>query len=322
MTRVIVSLLTGLLLITGVAAPASAQDSGDGAIGGRVVNDTQGGSSVAGVEVTLLIYVDNTLADATTVKTDSEGNFRFDGINPEYTYIVTARYLEVDYYYQVRFESGEAETYMEVGVCDTTDSDDAISVVVNHKIIDIEEESIKVTEVLWMVNDGNETYVRTDGVLDFQLPEGAFGFEAPQELLMDFQLLDGNMITYLVPFPPGERQLVYSYRLSKPDTDEITIPLTIDYPAESVEVMVSGEGIEASAGQLAPAEPVVNDAGERLMHFHGENFPRNTVIKLGIANLSGGGGFPLYIVWIIIAAAVAGIIIFMVVRKRRRGSHG
>lgn len=321
MVRVIVSLLTGLLLFTGIAAPAFAQDSGDGSIGGRVVNDTRGGSSVAGVEVTLLTYVDNALADAIIVKTDSEGNFRFDGIDPEHTYIVSARYLEVDYYYQVRFESGEAETYIEVGVCDTTDSDDAISVAVNHKIIDIEEESIKVTEVLRLVNDGNETYVRSDGVLDFQLPEGAFGFEASRELMTDFQLLDGNVITYLVPFPPGERQLVYSYRLPKPDEDEITIPLVIDYPADSVEVMVSGEDIEVSAGQLAPAEPVVNDAGERLIHFHGKYFPRNAVISLGIADLSGGGGFPLYIVWIIIAAAAAGIIIFTVVRKRRRGSN-
>jgi hypothetical protein len=317
MRRFVISVLAILLLI-GMAAPACAQDS-DGTITGRVVNDTRGGSVIEGVLVTLLTYIDNALADTMTVKTDSEGGFRFDGINPGHFYIVTARYLEVDYYYQVQFASGATAAYIEAGVCDTTDSDELIRVEVNHKVIEIKEASLKVTEVLWLVNDGDRTYVGSGGVLDFRLPEGAYGFEAPQDFIMDFQLLDGNIVSYLVPFPPGGRELIYSYRLPRPGTDEFVIPLVIDYPTDGVEVLVAGEGIEVSAGQLAPADPVVTEAGERLLHFHGEDFPRNTTIDLGISGLSGGGGFPLYVIWIILAAVVAGMVVFLVVRKRRRG---
>lgn len=319
--RRIITLFAVLFLLTGVPASAYAQEQGEGTISGQVINGTQGGGSVAGVEVTLITYVNNALADTTTARTDEEGNFQFDGISLEHQYIVTASYMDVNYYYPVEFEPGASTAHVSVGVCDTTDSDDLIRIGITHKIVDIEEENIRITEVLWLVNDGDRTYVRTDGVLDFTLPEGAFGFEAPQELMIDFQLREDNTITYLVPFPPGERQLVYSYRLAKPDANEFNIPLVIDYPADIVELMVAGEDIEVSVSQLAPADPVVTDTGERFIHFHGENFPRNTVINLGLSNLSGGSGFPLYILWIIIAVVVAGIVVYVVTRKRKAVVH-
>jgi len=321
MRYLIISILATILLLTGTTAPTYAQGQAEGTISGRVVNGTSGGGSVAGVEVTLLTYIDDALADTLTIRTDNEGNFRFDGIDPENKYIVAANYMDVDYYYSAEFESGASNAHVEVGVCDATESDDLIRVGITHKIVTIEAETINITEFLWLVNDGDRTYVRTDGVLDFTLPEGAFGFAAPQELMIDFQLLENNVITYLVPFPPGERQLVYSYKLPKPDSNEIDIHLAIDYPTDSVEIMVRGEGIEVSVSQLAPAEPVVTDAGERYMHFHGENFPRSTVIDLGITRLPGESGFPVYIIWIIIAAAVVGIVVFVAVRKRRVGGN-
>ena len=124
-------------------------------------------------------------------------------------------------------------------------------------------------EVFWLFNDGDKTYVGTDGVLVFTLPEGASGFEAPQELIPDYRFLDDNRVTYLVPFPPGERQLVFSYRLAKPDSAEFTIPLEVDYPTGSFVLMLGGEYVEVATNQLAPAEPVITDTGERFIHFRG-----------------------------------------------------
>jgi hypothetical protein len=310
--------LAVLLLITGAVMPVYAQDTGEGTVEGQVLNGTAGGGSVAGVEVTLISYINDALGDTTTATTDDTGNFRFDGVNPEHQYIVTIRYMGVDYYYPVEFESGAA-AYVEVGVCDTTNSDDLIRAGINHKIVEIEAESLKITEVLWLVNDGDKTYVRPDGVLDFTLPRGASGFEAPEELLIDFQLLGENTVTYLVPFPPGERQIIYSYRLDKPDGDELDISLVVDYPADSVELLVDGDDIEVSVGQLAPAEPVITGDGERFIHFHGENIPRGMTINLRIENLSSQSGFPLYVIWIIIGVVIAVTAVFMVIRRRKRG---
>ena len=229
--------------------------------------------------------------------------------------------LCVYYYYPVEIKSAIATAYVKVGVCDTTDSDDLIRSGLTRKIVDIEEETLKITEVHWLVNDGDKTYVRADGVLYFTLPEGAFEFEAPEQLVIDFQLQEDNIVTYLVPFPPGERQLAYAYRLTKPDTAEFSVPLTVDYPSDSLEVLIGGEDIEAAVTQLAPTEPLVTDAGESYIRFQGTGLPRNSVINLQLSDLSRGSGLPLYILWIIIAVVVVGIVYYLIRRKKRAGGN-
>jgi hypothetical protein len=317
MRRLIVIL--AILLAFGLPATALAQEPGEGVINGQVVNGTEGGGSVAEVKVVLITYAGDTIAETGTAITDDEGQFRFDNIPIDDEHLVTARYMGVDYYYPVVFEPGEKTTYVEFGVCDATTSDQAIRIGMAHTVMDVEEDSLEITEVYWLVNDGDMTYVGTDGVLVFALPEGAIGFEAPEELMPDYQLLDDNRVTYLVPFPPGERQLVYSYRLVKPDSDEFAIPLEISYPTDSYELMVGGEEIEVAVTQLAPADPIFASDGERFIHFWGEDLPRGTVINLSLSSLSESGGAFLTILWIIIAAVVIAGITFYLLKKGRRG---
>jgi hypothetical protein len=305
------------MLITVIPSVTYAQEPAEGAISGLVINGTQGGGSVSGTEITLYTYINDTLADSTTTTTDNEGKFQFENINAEYEYLIVARYLDVDYYYPVEFETGATTAYVEAGVCDTTDSDALIRTGLTHKIIEVGEETLQITEVHWLVNDGDKTYLRTDAVLDFTLPEGAYDFLAPEELVVDFQLNENNTVTYLVPFPPGERQLVYAYTLPKPDTAEFSVPLMIDYPTDSLEVMIGGQDIEAAVTQLAPAEPVTSDAGISYLHFQGENLPRNTTIDLQLTDLSRSSGFPLYIIWVVIGV-IAVCVVFYLVRSRKR----
>jgi len=314
-------IVLAVLLIIGLPAAAFAQDSADGAISGQVINGTEGGGSVAGVEVILITYSNDGITATRTAITDNEGQFQFDNIAIENECLVSARYMEVDYYYPVIFEPGETTTYVEVWVCDTTASDEAISVGLAHTIINVEEESLLVTQVFWLINDGDRTYVETEGVMVFTLPEGATGFDAPQELLPDYQLLDDNRIAYLVPFPPGERQLVYSYHLSKPGSSELTIPLEISHPTDSFELMVGGEDIEVAVSQLAPAEPVFTATNERFIHFQGKNLPRGTVVNLHLSNLSEGGGLHFVILWVIIAVVIAGIAFYLVKRRGRENTN-
>ena len=310
-----------VLLVFGLPLSAFAQELGEGAIGGQVINGTEGGGSVAGIEVTLITYINDVMTDTKTAKTDREGKFQFDNIADEHQHLLSARYMEVDYYYPVIFKPGEMTAHVEVGVCDTTTSDQAISVGLAHTIINVEEESIKITEVFWLVNDADRTYVGTDGVLVFTLPEGATDFEAPQELMSDYQFLNDNRVAYLVPFPPGERQLVYSYRLVKPDSNEFSLPLEINYPTDSLDVMVQGEDIEVAVSQLAPAEPVVTGTGERFIHFRGENLRRSAVIDLRIVDLSKGSGLSPVFLGSIVIMVVASITIYLVRRRKREDSN-
>ena len=317
MRRLIAILL--VLLIFGLPVTVLAQESKDGVITGQIINGTEDGGSVSEIEVTLITYIDDMMAGTRTAITDNEDKFQFDNVVIEYGYLVSAKYMEVDYYYPVAFEPGETTAYIEVWVCEATTSDEAIRVRLAHTIIDVEEESLRVTQVFWLVNDGDRTYVGTDGVLNFTLPEGAYSYEAPQELMVDYQFLYTNQVTYLVPFPPGERQLVYSYRLAKPDSSELTVPLEINYPTDSLELMVGGKNIEVATSQLAPTEPVFTDTGERFIHFQGKNLPRGTVINLRLADLSERGSLSSVILWVIIAVVIAGIAVYLV--KRRKSEH-
>ncbi len=318
MRRIVI--VFAILILIVMPASAYAQESAGRTIDGQVINGTEGGGSVAGVEITLITYVDDIMSATQTIKAGEEGKFRFDNVAREYTYLVSAKYMEVDYYYPVVFESGVDATYVEVGVCDVADSDRAVRTSLAHTLINVAEDSLEITAFYWLINDGDTTYVGTEGALVFTLPEGAFGFEAPQELIMDYQLLEDNRVAYLVPFPPGERQLVYSYRLAKPESAEFTLPLTVDYPTDSLEIMIAGENIEVAAGRLAPAEPVVTDTGERYIHFQGKNLPRNTVINLRLSDSSGGSASPWLILGVIIAVVVvAGAAVYLVRRQRRAG---
>jgi hypothetical protein len=306
-------------MLLSASSAALAQETVAGTVSGRVVNDTRGGTGVSGAEVTLITYIDGVLAETSTVEADLDGEFRFEGIDPENTYLVSVRYLEVDYYHPVVFEPGKADAYVEARVCDTTGDDANIKTGLARYMISIEEDSLLVTAFYWMVNDGDRTYTGGEKVLVFTLPDGAYGFEAPEALLPDYRLLEGNRVAYLVPFPPGERQLAFVFRLAKPSTGEFTVPLMVDYPADVFEVLVAGDDIEVAADRLAPVEPFIGDEGERFIRFSGEDLPRGTVVNVYLTDTSGGSGFPLAVVWVIIAVAAV-IVVAVYVAKRKSGA--
>ncbi len=317
MHRLIMIILV-ILLVWVLPATALAQEPAAGTIEGQVINGTEGGGSVAGVEVTLIMFIDNVMAGTMAGLTDDEGKFQFLNIDIQNEYVVSAKYMEVDYYYTVSFIPGETTAYVEVGVCDATTSDEAIRIVLAHTIMDISEEDIVVTQVFQLVNDGDKTYAGTDSMLAFTLPEGVYSYEAPQYLMQDYQLLDDNRLAYLVPFPPGERQLIFSYSLAMPDSKELTIPFVVDYPTDSMQLLVSGEDIEVATAELTPGGPIYTDTGERYIRFWGEDIPRGTVINILISNLPGGGVVLFIIIGVVIVVIIAGIAVFMFRKKRRQ----
>jgi len=93
--------------------------------------------------------------------------------------------------------------------------------------------------------------------------------------------------------------------------------LEVDYPTDSLELMVGGEEIEVAVTQLAPAEPVFTATSERFIHFHGENLPRATVINVRLSSLSGDSNPVFTVLWVIIAAVVIGIAVYLLRRGRR-----
>nr|MBC8477201.1 hypothetical protein [Dehalococcoidia bacterium] len=174
-----------------------------------------------------------------------------------------------------------------------------------------------------LVNDGDRTYVGSEatsfegkqGTLVFTLPPGAMQFDVPEDSTEDYLLVDNMVVTTMV-FPPGEKQLLYYYRLATSESGDFTINLKADYPTDALEVMVTGEDIEVSSARLVPADPVETDDGQHYVHFTGEYLDRGDAIDIRLASSSGGSGTLAIVLWIVGAVVVLCLAAYLVRKSR------
>ena len=328
--RLLVTILA-IFFIVGQPGLAIAEDPGDGVIDGQLTLQTEDGGSLADRDVTLIFRTNENVRETRTTKTDEQGKFEFTGLGTDIEYMVSVYYGGIDYYYPVTFGADETRMLIKVPVCDTTTSDERIRVALAHVIIYVEEESISVTEVFLLINDGDRTYLGAEGAaagekqgsLVFTLPEGATDFNASSKFVQDFIVLDNDKVADTLPFPPGERQLVYSYKLAKEVSSDFALNLVIDYPTDRIEVMVKGTDIEIASTQLRPEEPADSSTGERFMHLGGENLLRGDTVDISLSSLPGDSGGISPIVWFIAAVVVLGTSLYVVRRRRHtRTSSG
>lgn len=325
MQKLIFGLFILLILVTpGIAV---AQETGNGIIEGQVINDTAGGGNVAGLHVRLISNVEENVQIIATTETDTEGNFHFTDVVMEFKYLVSVSYMEVDYYSAVVFPSDDVKALVEIAICNATTSDDDIRVLMAHKIVDFQDTAVNITEIYVLLNEGDRTYIGDDssvngeqGILVFTLPEGASSFQAPQELVDDFILSDDYKVGYAVPFPPGERQLIFTYDIPLQDKEGINISFPVDYPTDYMDVMVKSDDVEVSTGQLAPDEPVETGTGERYIHFTGHDISRDSMIEIRLDRLADNSSFILIVVVAVIAIVIiiTVLTIYLVKRKTKQ----
>jgi hypothetical protein len=122
-----------------------------------------------------------------------------------------------------------------------------------------------------------------------------------------------------VPFPPGELQIFYNYQIPLVDREETGIEFPVDYHIDYMDIMVKSGDVEVATSQLAPAEPVETAAGEKYIHFTGQNIPSHSSIFIQISRLSDDKTSILVVTLIIVAiiALVTAFSIYMVRRKKR-----
>jgi hypothetical protein len=322
MYRFIISLLMCFIFI--LPGIAIAQESGNGTINGQVINDTLGGGDVAGLQVCLIAYVDDEIQSTISTATNESGEFRFEGLSTVNTYLISVAYMGVDYYYPVVFSPDTKMESVQISVCDSRESDDSIKVAMAHKIIDFDDDIAIITEMFILVNEGDHTYIgdkkhivgEERGTLIFSLPQGATGFQAPPEIAEDFLFLNDGRVAYTVPFPPGELQLFFSYDVQMPVHDELILSFMTFYPTDYLDVMIKSDNIEVTTGQLAPAEPVETDTGERYIHYMGQNLPRDRGIDIRLTRLSDNSSFIFIVTVVILALVIVAVVVFLVKRKK------
>jgi hypothetical protein len=313
-----------ILLVVGLPGHLSAQDSEEGSIDGQVVNETEGGGSVAGLDVSLIGQIEGEAREILTDQTDSEGKFRFRGISVAENYWISVWYMQIEYRYRIEFSDSETEKSVEIPVCDTTTDDQAIRVYLSHIILRAEDGYFSVTEVIWLLNEGDKTYVGSgetsfgeiQGTLVFTLPEGATEIGVPEEYVEDYFTVDNTTIANTLVFPPGEKELVFSYNLDSPDSGELVIELFADYPTDIIHVMVQGEDIEVASTSLTPTDPVVMEDGGQFLHFTGDSLSRGDTVDIRITILGGGNGLLFIILGAVAVVVVVGFGSYFLARRK------
>ena len=325
---VVAACIVVLTLLVGGVLPAAAQ-TGDGVIQGRVVNATEGGN-VTQQEVLLSVFLEEQRVDDPALAvTDDKGSFEFTGLDTgsDYVYQLTVVYQDEEYLFRpVSFTEGETVRTDNLVVASPTSSDEMIGVRRAHVIVTVGPESLEVSEYYQFANYGNTTYVGSGDAgqgsretLRFLLPQDAV------DLVMDgdvrgIEEIPGGFVDTMI-FPPGIREIQYSYRIEV-TSEAYSLPVTLYYPVESLELFVMGEDVDVICDQLVLGEPL--DMGDtQAIRFDGSWLERNTTLDIRLSGLgdSGGGLFSWQGIVILVVAHVLGIGGLTYWRRRRKAGR-
>ena len=309
-----------------LSASAAAAEPGGGIIEGRIINGTEGGSSVANQDITLKTYLDDTEMDAITTKTDNEGHFVFNSLSTEsgYGYEVVLVFQLAEYYSEwLSFNEGETTKSAEIAVYDSTTSDEAIKVEMVHTIIYVGLDSLKFMEYFLFVNETDRTYIGSGGAatvegretLRFFLPKEAIG---PQITLGLMECcITGSEEGFIdtMPIFPGSKEVAYSYIVNY-NSATYTFLRKMNYPTTRYDLLFQGESIEVTGDRLAPEEPMDID-GTLFKHLSGSDFNPGDILKAQLSGLPQTGNQGA-ILWVVLTLVMLGTGFSFVYLMRKR----
>jgi len=315
-----------MIFTLSLSASAMAAEPGGGIIKGQIINETEGGSSVADQDITLKTYLNDAEMDVTTTKTDNEGHFVFDGLSTEsgYSYEVVLVFQQAEYYSEwLSLNEGETTKSVEVTVYDSTTSDEAIKVEMAHTIIYVGQDSLKVIEYFLFVNEADRTYIGTEEAatgeeretLRFPLPKEAIEPQITLGLMECCIMGSEEGFIDSMPVLPGGKEVAYSYKVNY-NSSRYTFARKVDYPTSRYDLLFQGESIEVTGNQLAEEEPM-DIEGTWFKHFAGSDFARGDVLEIqlsGLPQTSNQGA----ILWVVLTLVVLGTGFGFVYLIRRR----
>lgn len=281
------------------ALPARAD--GPNAIAGRVVNRTPGGGSVAGLEVALMAFgATGAPQEGRTARTDAQGAFRFEGLSDAAAYAVAVRYGGAEYAQQdIRLGPGETTKEVDISVYEPTEDGQSLRAELAHTVIEIDPESraLLMLEYTVLANSGDKTYVGTAlqekgtapapgekrQTLRFSLPAGATQFRVNEGLPAEALVERAGGFADTRPFPPGKREVIYSYALSY-QAASYAFSRLLDYPTDRLNFLVADFGGEVQSGQLTPPR-AAEMAGRRYWQLTGQGLSAGTALEVAFAGL-------------------------------------
>jgi len=287
-----------------------------GKIVGRVINRTRGEMVVSGQEIFLEKYENQTLKEKIKTLTNEQGYFEFANLYtlPQYSYTLNLNFQGATYAgHPFAFSENETVKMMNMGVFETTKSDEKIKINAKHIILDIEENVFKINEIVVLENADNKTFL---GPLKFSLPQGFSELKYEKGLMSCCinEKEDGFLET--MPFYPGFKEVTYSYQVKFTSSKHL-FSTVADYPITgNLDFFIRDTGIKLETKQMVPVQPL--QMGEKkYFRLSTKGIPAKQMITIKIAGLPVGPeayrGLILAIVGLIILVGF----IYPFLRKRK-----
>jgi mono/diheme cytochrome c family protein len=270
------------------AAPVGPDEAGL-TVNGTLTGGTGGVDAPANLEVTLYHFPGGT-GDAVitrTVTTDEAGAFTasYSDIAPGDIVMASLTYADVTYRDGLEYDGTTSTADLQFQVFEPTSEKGAIQLETLHVIAMPGSDSIDVNEIYVISNLGDRVLVNTTGepALRFNLPEEASAV----------QLLDGAVqgafaespegFDYYEAVLPGEdtARLVIAYQLPLGAADAI-FDRTLNYPTQSVNVLVASQDWQGSSSQLLDRGPQ-DIQGQTYQQFSGGPIAAGQTLDLRLA---------------------------------------
>jgi hypothetical protein len=269
-------LLTLLILAGSVAAAGS--PAGEGVIEGAVVRAVDQ-SAVAGAEVILRAKVAGQMLTVAETTADAQGRFRFERLPADgaYDYLPGANRDGIHYPGpSVRLSGLRRRANVKLAVHDSVAFPNPL-VVRRHEIVLCPQQgALQVTESMLIDNPSLACYVGQAAgkdaepvTLQLAIPANFERVTFASEFFgRRFALIDGKLVTG-VPWPPGQRELTFSYLLPNAHRHYVW-QRPLDLPSANVRISVRGNRPERATCNLKPAPrrkvgEVAFEAGQRTL---------------------------------------------------------
>ncbi len=279
-----------LVLILSCLAPSQLPD-GDGVITGVAVNGTYGQTPLANSEVVLRANQDGAFVPIAETTTDPDGRFTFTGLSIAEGLIYLPGVNRDDVHYpgpRVQLTRDQPAARVRIIAYDAAESPSPL--VCRRHEIDVQtgEGYVEITETLLIANPGLTAYVgekpddRPPVTLRLSLPHGLDKVTFEKEFDgRNFLLHNSDLITDL-PWPPGEREVRFLYRLPAERRD-VSVERSLDLPTGHVTLRVRSDDPDHVSCSLPIAAEQAD--GTRLFEHSGALLPAGHEIELRLGAL-------------------------------------
>ena len=315
-------LLPQLLLTPFLVMPCLSFDD-SGTIRGTVINGSKGNTPLAGAEVLLQVEQDGSFIPLAETTTDERGRFVFDGLplDGDALFLVGASRDGVFHPSErVRLGLPHAKAEVNVRVFDAL-TDPSPLVARRHEIIiRTEPNLLSVTETILISNPSAFCYVgggkgTRPVTLRLRVPSDFEKITFDKEFYgRRFALIEGALMT-TVPWPPGERELKFTYLLPIEKQHQVW-ERPLDLPCGAVRLSVVASDSKGITCNLPPVQ--TNNSGELVFEYHGETLPAGHVTRVEFGRLP--VPFSVYARWIslgTLATLIVAVTITLVMNRSR-----